>query len=148
MRKIHRIGQFRGYGGLKALVLYILSEEPKNGAELMDTIETMSHGHWKPSPGSIYPMLSKAVEENLIIKREDRRYELTPAGYEEINFFSAETRSSPASVDTILNEIDNNLYYLEDLPADRMIPYRERLISIESRLKKMNESFRTPEDTS
>ena len=32
----------------------------------MDAIDVMSHGHWKPSPGSMYPLLSKAVVEDIL----------------------------------------------------------------------------------
>ncbi|MDD1723724.1 MAG: PadR family transcriptional regulator [Methanospirillum sp.] len=145
--KIRRIARFRGYGGLKILVLYLLSEEPRNGAELIETIEIMSHGHWKPSPGSIYPILSKAVEDNLILKREDRRYELTAAGLEEVSDFTNESQSQPVSVESILNDMDSNLSFLEDLSRERMVPYIETLESIEVKLRKMVETLRSPEDT-
>lgn len=147
-RRIHRIGHFRGYGGLKFLVLHILSEEPKNGAELMDTIELKSHGHWKPSPGSIYPLLSKAVEENLITKREDRRYELTAAGYEEISMFKTGEPNQPASVEAILSEIDSNLSYLEDLSREKLAPHKEMLDKIGLKINLINETFHSFGDES
>jgi len=140
MRRIHRDGRGRGYGGLKILVLHILSDEPKNGAELMDAFDMMTHGHWRPSPGSIYPLLSKAVEENLIIKREDRRYELTPAGYEEINMFKTGVSDKPGTVEGILTDIDNNLSYLEDLCGDKLIPHKEMLEKIGLKINRINES--------
>ena len=141
MRRIHRIGHVRGYGGLKILVLHILSEGPKNGAELMDSIDIMSHGHWKPSPGSIYPLLSKAVEENLIIKREDRRYELTDAGYEEINMFKTEGPNKTGSVEGILTDIDNNLSYLEDLSREKLAPHIEKLEKIGLKIDRIREAL-------
>lgn len=143
MRRFHRIGQFRGYGGLKILVLYILSEGPKNGAELMDAIEIMSHGHWKPSPGSIYPLLSKAVDENLIRKREDRTYELTDAGLDEINMFKTDAPGKPESVEGILTEIDSNLSYLEDLSYDKLAPHIRVLEKIGLKINRINETLQT-----
>lgn len=137
MQRFHRIRHFRGYGGLKILVLYILREGPKNGAELMDTIDIMSHGHWKPSPGSIYPLLSKAVEENLIEKREDRKYELTRAGHEEIQMFTTGDCPKPESVDSILTDIDSNLSYLEDLPGDMLLPHMGMIEKIGEKLKNL-----------
>ena len=141
MRKFHRLGHFRGYGGLKLLVLYILSEGPKNGAELMDTIDMMSHGHWKPSPGSIYPLLSKAVEDNLIMKREDRTYELTDAGFEEISMFKTEGSEKAGSIEGILTEIDSNLSYLEDLSGEKLAPYVRMLERIGQKINHINETI-------
>lgn len=140
MRKFHRLGHFRGYGGLKLLVLYILSEGPKTGAELMDTIDLMSHGHWKPSPGSMYPLLSKAVEYNLIIKREDRTYELTDAGLEEISMFKTEESEKTGSIESILTDIDSNLSYLEDLSGEKLAPYVEMLERIGMKIYRINDT--------
>ena len=148
LRRIHRVGHVRGYGGLKILVLYILSEEPKNGAELMETIELMTHGHWKPSPGSIYPLLSKAVEENQIIKREDRRYELTAIGYDEISMFKTGASNQSESVETILTDIDSNLSYLQDLSREKLAPYQAMLEKIGVKINLINASYQSPDDES
>jgi DNA-binding PadR family transcriptional regulator len=143
MRRFHGIGHLRGYGGLKILVLHILSEDPKNGAEIMDAIDVMSHGHWKPSPGSIYPLLSKAVEENLLTKREDRKYELTDAGLEEISMFKTGSTSNPDSIEGILSEIDNNLSYLEDLSDDKLAPHSGLLQNISKKINRINEAVKS-----
>ncbi len=42
--KSQYVGKYSRYGGLKTWVLYTLSEEPKNGAEIMDSIESISWG--------------------------------------------------------------------------------------------------------
>lgn len=44
-------------GLLRFLVLKLLSEKPMSGTEIIEEIETQT-GSWKPSPGSIYPLLS------------------------------------------------------------------------------------------
>ena len=80
------LAKMRRWGGLRYVVLYSLGQAPKNGAEIMDEIERMSMGAWRPSPGSIYPLLSNLHEEGLIRKRDDQRFELTSAGSEEIGF--------------------------------------------------------------
>src|SRR5467141_1174536 len=77
-----RYRMFRGFGmfrkrGLRPWVLNILRRSPKNGAEIMDEIENMSQGWWRPSPGSVYPMLEEMVQDGLIEKRDDGRYEIT-----------------------------------------------------------------------
>ena len=45
-------------GLLRFLVLRMLSEKPMSGAEIAEKIEAQTSGRWKPSPGSIYPLLA------------------------------------------------------------------------------------------
>ena len=116
MSRLYRVGRYGGYGGLKTMVL-TLSEQPKNGVEIMDAIEKMSFGQWKPSPGSLYPLLKKAAEENLIRKRDDGRYDLMPEGSAEIGYFGDARGRASTAVDGVLSEIDSYVSYLEDLPA-------------------------------
>lgn len=44
-------------GLLRYYALELLSEEPRSGSDIMDLIEEHSSGLWRPSPGSIYPLL-------------------------------------------------------------------------------------------
>lgn len=70
-------------GAVRAAILVLLGEEPRNGYALMQEIETRSEGTWRPSPGSIYPALAMMEDEGLIrsIGSEDQRaYELTDSG--------------------------------------------------------------------
>ena len=71
-------------GFIRYHVLQALSEQPMSGSELMQTIEKHTGGNWKPSPGSIYPLLSW-LQDNAYIKELPtenglKRYELTQAG--------------------------------------------------------------------
>ena len=55
-----------------------------SGSELMENIESHTGGLWKPSPGSIYPLLSW-LQDNQYIKELPvenglKRYELTESG--------------------------------------------------------------------
>lgn len=45
-------------GFLRYQVLKLLSEKPMSGSEIMSEIERRTDGRWKPSPGSIYPLLA------------------------------------------------------------------------------------------
>jgi DNA-binding PadR family transcriptional regulator len=66
-------------------VLELLSEKPMSGSEIMNEIEKRTSGRWRPSPGSIYPLLSW-LQDNSFVKEisvEDggmKRYELTEKG--------------------------------------------------------------------
>ncbi len=64
-------------GGLRAWILALLRQSPKNGTEIMDHIEMASQGWWRPSPGSVYPLLEELSRDGFIRKREDGRYEMT-----------------------------------------------------------------------
>lgn len=138
-RKLDKLGRYGGYGGLKTWVLYTLNERPKNGAEIMDAIEAMSYGSWRPSPGSIYPMLNKMVEEGLIRKREDGRYEAVNEGYDNYNIFGGSTMAY--TVEGALKEIDSYVSYLEDLPREKVRPFEDKLTVIMERLQKLKEKL-------
>jgi DNA-binding PadR family transcriptional regulator len=71
-------------GFLRYHVLQALSEQPLSGSELMEQIQKHTGGHWKPSPGSIYPLLAW-LQDNQYIKEMPtenglKRYELTQSG--------------------------------------------------------------------
>jgi DNA-binding PadR family transcriptional regulator len=70
-------------GDVRAALLLLLAEEPRNGYQLMEEIETRSGGAWRPSPGSVYPALSQLEDEALIVAQETggrRSFELTDEG--------------------------------------------------------------------
>ena len=70
-------------GDVRAAILLLLEEEPRNGYQLMQEIEERSGGVWRPSPGSIYPALSQLEDEGLVRSDETagrRAFQLTDAG--------------------------------------------------------------------
>lgn len=52
------------------------------GKEIIDKAIFQSEGKWKPSPGLIYPMLGRLLEEGLITEMENGRYKITNKGLE------------------------------------------------------------------
>ena len=71
-------------GFLRYHVLEALNEKPMSGSELMDQIQKHTEGAWKPSPGSIYPLLAW-LQDNSYVKEAPtenglKRYELTQNG--------------------------------------------------------------------
>jgi DNA-binding PadR family transcriptional regulator len=78
-------GGRRRRGDVRQAILRLLAEEPHNGYSLMQTIEHLSGGRWRPSPGSIYPTLAQLEDEGLVRATEQdggKRYELTDVGRE------------------------------------------------------------------
>jgi DNA-binding PadR family transcriptional regulator len=73
-------------GFLRYHVLSALNEKPMSGSELMDQIQKQTGGHWKPSPGSIYPLLAWLQDnqyiEELPPENGLKRYQLTQNGKE------------------------------------------------------------------
>jgi len=72
-------------GDVRAAILVLLAEEPRNGYQLIAEIERRSDGVWRPSPGSIYPALQLLEDEGLVTLRADeggKTYTLTDAGRE------------------------------------------------------------------
>jgi DNA-binding PadR family transcriptional regulator len=72
-------------GFLRQNVLELLSEKPMSGSEIIDEIEKRTNGRWKPSPGSVYPLLAW-LQDNSYVKEivaEEggmKRYTLTDKG--------------------------------------------------------------------
>jgi DNA-binding PadR family transcriptional regulator len=72
-------------GFLRYQVLKLLSEKPMSGSEIMNEIEKKTDGHWKPSPGSIYPLLAWLQDKGYIKEATEqeagvKRYMLTDQG--------------------------------------------------------------------
>ena len=69
-------------GDVRAALLTLLAEEPRNGYQLMQEIERRSDGVWRPSPGSVYPALQQLEDEGLVQSDESegrKRFHLTDA---------------------------------------------------------------------
>jgi Transcriptional regulator PadR-like family len=70
-------------GAMRGLVLAALLQGAAHGYELMRRLEEQTGGWWRPSPGSMYPLLQALEGEGLAAGRDDggrRVYELTDAG--------------------------------------------------------------------
>jgi DNA-binding PadR family transcriptional regulator len=76
-------GPKAGRGDVRAAILALLREGPRNGYQIMSEIEERSGGAWRPSPGAVYPALAQLADEGLIEGEESggrRTYSLTEAG--------------------------------------------------------------------
>jgi DNA-binding PadR family transcriptional regulator len=70
-------------GMIKAAVFAALAEEPMHGYQIMQRIEELSGGAWRPSPGSVYPTLQELEDRDLVKSEEvegKRIYSLTETG--------------------------------------------------------------------
>jgi DNA-binding PadR family transcriptional regulator len=82
-------GRGRGRGGrarrgdVRAAVLLLVAEEPSNGYQIIGELGERSRGAWRPSPGSVYPVLQQLEDEGLVVSAAadvGRVYRITEAG--------------------------------------------------------------------
>ncbi len=122
------------------LILSMLSTSPKNGVEIMNEIEAATRGWWRPSPGSVYPLMEQLTAEGLVKKGDDGRYELTDKASEELEWPFAPTARKPQTVDDMLNEMSSYLSYFEELKTSdqtKLTPHVDRLRKLVERLSSL-----------
>ena len=72
-----------GRGDVREALLALLAERPMHGYQMISELTERSGGMWRPSPGSVYPVLSLLADEGLVRAEEAdgrRVYHLTEAG--------------------------------------------------------------------
>jgi len=70
-------------GDVRAAILALLAEQPRNGYQIIQELEQRTNGAWRPSPGSIYPTLEQLEDEGLVRVEHGtsgKAYVLTAAG--------------------------------------------------------------------
>lgn len=121
-------------------MLSVLLQSPKNGAEIMDQIEIATQGWWRPSPGSVYPLLEELQKEGTIRKLEDGKYEITEAGKREFDWPWCTQKKPPHTMDEVITEINGYVSYLEDLAkadASKVSLYLPQIKQLQERLSKL-----------
>lgn len=103
----------------------------------MSSIEEMTQGWWRPSPGTIYPLLANLEAEGLIRKMKDGRYELTESSREEMDWTPGWPRGRAGGAEGMMNELNGFISYFEDLSKSdkaRFGAYLNQLIALRDRL--------------
>jgi len=77
---IQRVGSCVPRGFSRYFILDALKKKPSTGKEIIDAAIAQSDGKWKPSPGLIYPLLGRLLDENLIEETKDGKYQITKKG--------------------------------------------------------------------
>ena len=113
-------------GFMEMHILRIL-ENPHHGYEIIKHMEQECM-YWKPSPGSVYPMLRKLKKGGLIKEKtvgKRKIYTLTKQGMETIKRF-----------DLYKNEIKEKMIELFRIMGEENIPYIEKSFNILEKIKK------------
>ena len=126
-------------GLLRFLVLKMLSEKPMAGFEIVEKIELQTNGRWKPSPGSIYPLMAWMLKKGFT--REElknsagfKRYSFTSAGQ---RFFKQQIRRNQDFV--------RKMEFLTPILVGglQLGPNQERRAEIREPARKLLQSFLT-----
>ena len=149
--------------GLRIIIIHVLEDGPMNGVEIMDSIQEhhekfhqmhrignnkhLNKAH-RPSPGSVYPILKKMVDEDLIIKLDDGSYELTNKGKDITSKLFGNLRRNVKpkeqgafAVKNALMEINGYVSYLEDIKYEKLILHEELIDDICSRMNTIRDSI-------
>lgn len=76
--------RFFGHGELRLVIMDLLTRNASHGYELIKEIETLTQGHYTPSPGVIYPTLDFLQDQQLIVISVEeggrKKIAITPQG--------------------------------------------------------------------
>lgn len=152
-------------GGLRFMTLHVLSKGPKNGVEIMDSIQEhhemireMTPDSYnkrldkvlRPSSGTIYPLLKKLEAEGIILKMDNGKYELTESGFETIRklmgslWYSLDKpmERSEIVIDAALNEIDSYIALLADFRKEKLQSKKKNIRILIERLTELEGSIK------
>ncbi|MBB2911808.1 DNA-binding PadR family transcriptional regulator [Streptosporangium becharense] len=102
-------------GDVRAAILALLTEAPRNGYQIIQEIERRSEGGWKPSPGAVYPALQQLTDEGLVSCEESegrKTFDLTGAGRAYVADHADEVR---APWEEMTPDVDESTWELLDL---------------------------------
>ncbi len=64
-----------GISPVQMWILFILSDGPDYGYKLIQRLDKLFAGHWKPKPGTIYPALDKLAQDGYVSRIHEHREE-------------------------------------------------------------------------
>lgn len=125
---------------LRVLVLTLLRNKPMSGIEIINQVETITGGLWRPSPGAVYPLLHDLEREGLVKHSEvngQKVYTLTEKGLVEVEECGLGLK--PASIDEIIRVIEGYIDFLKDYTSLNRLTdeEKEKLSKIISELEKL-----------
>ncbi len=77
---LDRVGSVVPRGFSRYFILELVKKKPHTGKEIIDSAVKQSDGIWKPSPGLIYPLLGRLLDEGLVEETNQGKYQITRKG--------------------------------------------------------------------
>ena len=75
---------------------------PHTGKEIINSAVEESDGKWKPSPGLIYPLLGRLLDEGLIEETEGGKYQITDKGKKISQDLEVFNKNMKEQLDTVM----------------------------------------------
>ena len=97
-----RVGSAVPRGFSRYYILKQLQKMPHTGKEIINPAVEESDGKWKPSPGLIYPLLGRLLDEGLIEETEDGKYQITDEGKTISKDLEVFNRNMKEQIDTVM----------------------------------------------
>ena len=97
-----RVGSVVPRGFSRYYILKQLQKMPHTGKEIINSAIEESDGKWKPSPGLIYPLLGRLLDEGLIEETEDGKYQITDEGKTISKDLEVFNRNMKEQIDTVM----------------------------------------------
>jgi len=134
-----RVGSSIPRGFSRYFILELLKKNPHTGKEIIDAGVKQSEGIWKPSPGLIYPLLGRLLDEGLIEEAKSGKYQITRKG--------RSTADDLDSINDIVKKQLDVLFRLGNVGRFVAMDVLER-ISVMGTILSSNVSNMTKEETS
>ena len=96
-----RVGSMVPRGFSRYYILELLKKQPHTGKEIIDYAIEESGGKWKPSPGLIYPLLGRLLDEGLIEETDNGKYSISKKGEETIGDLESFSKIVKNQLETI-----------------------------------------------
>lgn len=103
-------------GDLRWLALDLIAQQPRHGYEVIKAIEDALGGHYAPSPGAVYPMLTMLEDTGLLtaeFQGTKKLYVLTDAG-------RAEIEANKEAIDAAKARLKEALHRFGGVPAPEL----------------------------
>jgi len=134
-----RVGSSVPRGFSRYYILELLKKKPHTGKEIIDTAVKQSEGIWKPSPGLVYPLLGRLLDEGLIEETNSGKYQITRKG--------KATADDLVAINDIVKKQLDVLFRIGNVGRFAAMDILEKISSMGALLSS-NVSYMTKEETS
>jgi len=100
----------------------------------------MTRGWWRPTAGSIYPLLRDMADEGILAKNEkDGKYSLTPTARTQMNASFGPRFRQPQTTGDMVNEMHGFVSYMEDVKGTERDDLEQHLGKLRSLARRLAE---------
>jgi DNA-binding PadR family transcriptional regulator len=110
-----RVGSAVPRGFSRYYILKQLQKMPHTGKEIINSAVEESDGKWKPSPGLIYPLLGRLLDEGLIEETEDGKYQITDKGKTTSEDLESFNKNMKKQIDTVMRMTNIGKFMVMDV---------------------------------